>query len=136
MTDNESPPLRRYRGVLVWIDRNAGRVRQGLIQRAILRARGLTLEFACEGKPYHVSLSPSPDHTFAGKWTQGTGSAQASGEAQCHLSSCGVFFGEPGEHNLKLEGRWEEDGSWDWLAKLRPLASSRTSEALASSASA
>lgn len=124
MTDYESPPLRRYRGVLVWIDRDAGRVRQGQIHRAILRARGLTLEFACEGKPYHVVLSPSADHTFAGAWTHGTGSKQVSGEAQCHLSSCGVFFGEPGEHNLKLEGRWEEDGSWDWLAKLRPLRSS------------
>jgi hypothetical protein len=126
MSHSDRPPLRRYRGILVWIDRDARRVRQGQIQRAILRARGLSLEFACEGRAYHVVLRPSAGHAFAGTWTQGTGSKQVSGEAECHLSSCGVFFGEPGEHNLKLEGRWEEEGAWDWVGKLQPLRSSDT----------
>ena len=99
MPSSDPVPLRRYRGVLVWIDRDASRVRQGRIDRAILRGQGLKIEFTCEGKAYDVTLRPSGDHVFEGTWTQGLGTKQASGEARCSLSSCGVFFGEPdGEH--------------------------------------
>ena len=45
MPTSESPRLRRYRGVLLWIDMNGRRTRHGLINRAVLRQQGLTVEF-------------------------------------------------------------------------------------------
>ena len=45
MKKTPQPPVRRYRGLLVWFDAEGNRVRQGRIDRAILRSRGLSLEF-------------------------------------------------------------------------------------------
>lgn len=123
METSETLPLRRYRGVLVWIDGEAGRVRQGHIQRAVLRAQGLTMELTCEGRSYDVSLKPSGDGSLQGSWSRGLGRDQAGGSAGCRLSPCGPFFADPGEDYLRLEGSWEEDGAWDWIGKLQRLAS-------------
>ena len=123
MPTSESPPLRRYRGVLLWIDMNGRRTRHGLINRALLRRQGLAVEFTAGGQSYDVSLHPSADGRFEGLWTRGQGTQRVSGAAECRLSPCGTFLVQPGAINMKLEGVWHEDGQWDWLAKLRPLAS-------------
>ena len=60
---------------------------------------------------------------FEGLWTRGQGGQQVSGAALCRLLPCGAFLVQAGEINMKLEGVWHEDGVWDWVAKLRPLAS-------------
>ncbi len=124
MPPSDSSTLRRYRGVLMWIDANGRRTRQGLVNRALLRRQGLVVEFTSGGQSYDVSLRPSPDGRFEGMWTCGQGTQRMSGAAECRLSPCGAFLVQPGEINMKLEGVWHEDGQWDWLAKLRPLASS------------
>ena len=121
MQTSETLPLRRYRGVLVWIDGDAGEVRQGRIDRALLRAQGLSIEFTCEGRSYSATLRPSGDGSFQGSWTRGTGKQQVSGSAGCHLTPCGSFFDEAGEGYLQLTGAWEEEGSWDWIGKLKQL---------------
>ena len=121
MQTSETLPLRRFRGVLVWIDGEAGRVRQGRIDRALLRAQGLSLEFTCEGRAYNATLRPSGDGSLQGSWSQGLGNDQVAGSAGCRLTPCGAFFGEPGEDYLKLEGIWDEAGSWDWIGKLQLL---------------
>jgi hypothetical protein len=115
--------LRRYRGVLVWIDANGKRVRHGLINRALRRGQALTVEFTSGGHSYDVSLRPSGEGRYKGMWRRGQGEQQMSGSAECRLTPCGAFLVQRGEVNLKLEGIWQEDGRWDWLAKLRPLAS-------------
>jgi hypothetical protein len=122
MPTSDSSTLRRYRGVLVWIDANGKRTRQGLVNRALLRRQGLAVEFTSGGQSYDVSLRPSADGRFEGMWTRGQGTQQVSGAAECRLSPCGTFLVQPGEVNMKLEGVWHEEGQWDWLAKLRPLA--------------
>jgi hypothetical protein len=118
MQTSETLPLRRFRGVLVWFDGTAGRVRQGRIDRALLRAQGLSLEVSCEGRSYRVSLRPSGDGSLQGSWSRGTGTQEVSGSAGCRLRACGPFFDDPGEDYLQLTGTWEEDGSWDWVGKL------------------
>lgn len=124
MTTAETTPLRRYRGVLVWIDADGKRVRQGLIDHAIMRERGLKIAFTSAGQPYNVTLRPAESNTLEGMWTRGLEGQLVSGAAQCRVSPCGAFLVQPGRNNLKLEGVWQEDGQWDWVAKLRPLPSS------------
>jgi hypothetical protein len=126
MTTSETTPLRRYRGVLVWIDADGKRVRQGLIDHAILRNQGLKIQFTSAGHPYSVTLVPAESDTLEGMWKRGPEGQQVSGAAQCRVSPCGAFLVQPGRNNLKLEGVWQEDGQWDWVAKLRPLPSSPT----------
>ena len=125
-TTSETTGLRRYRGVLVWIDADGKRVRQGLIDHAILRGQGLTMAFTSAGQPYNVHLRPGDGDTLEGLWSRGLEGQQVSGAAQCRVSPCGSFLVQPGKNNLKLEGVWQEDGQWDWVAKLRPLPSSAT----------
>jgi hypothetical protein len=124
MTTPETDSLKRYRGLLIWIDADGKRVRHGLIDNAILRKKGLTLAFTRGGHPYSVSLNPGEGDTMEGLWTRGLEGRQVSGAAQCRLTPCGAFLVQPGKVNLRLEGVWQEDGQWDWIAKLRPLASS------------
>jgi hypothetical protein len=122
MSTDETIPLRRYRGVLVWIDADGKRVRQGLIDHAIMRGRDLKMAFTSHGHPYSVTLRPSENETLEGMWTRGLEGQSVSGAAQCRVTPCGAFLVQPGRSNLKLEGVWQEDGQWDWVAKLRPLA--------------
>ena len=123
METSDTLSLRRYSGVLLWIDGDAGRVRQGRIDRALLRAQGLSLEFSCEGRSYNATLKPAGDGSLQGSWSQGLGNDQVNGSAGCRLTPCGPFFNEPGEDYLKLEGSWDEHGSWDWMGKLRLIGS-------------
>jgi hypothetical protein len=128
MQTSETFPLRRFRGVLVWIDDAAGRVRQGRIDRALLRAQGLSIEFTCEGRSYNATLRPSGDGSLQGSWNRGLGNDHTAGSAGCRLTACGPLFGDPGEDYLKLEGSWEEDGAWDWVGKLQRLSSAQDLE--------
>ena len=127
MSTPELSSLRRYRGVLVWIEAGGTHTRHGLINRAILRSQGLTIEVTAGGRSYDVRLHASRDGFFEGTWTLGTRGRKVDGRAECRLSPCGAFLAEPGEVNLKLEGVWHEGGSWDWIAKLRPLDAPETS---------
>jgi hypothetical protein len=120
MKKTPQPPMRRYRGQLVWFD-SEGRVRQGRIDRAILRPRGLSLELTTGGQPYTVTLEPHEKDLLHGTWSRGAGTKQTSGAAECSLSPCGETIGRPGGDNLKLEGSWYEDGQWDWVARLLPI---------------
>ena len=126
MPTPDTSTLRRYRGVLVWIDANGRRTRHGLVNRALLRRQGLSMEFTTGGHSYDVTLRPGEDGRFEGLWTRGQGTQQMSGAALCRLLPCGAFLVQAGEINMKLEGVWHEDGVWDWVAKLRPLASPET----------
>lgn len=122
MATPQDAPLRRYSGLLVWFDPAGSRVRQGRIDRAILRPGGLSLEFTTSGQPYSVVLQPHERDVMHGTWSRGAGVRQASGAAECSLSPCGETIGQAGHENLKLEGCWYEDGQWDWVARLEPLA--------------
>jgi hypothetical protein len=107
----------------VWIDANGRRTRHGLVNRALLRRQGLFMEFTSGGHAYDVTLQPSEDGRFEGLWSRGQGDQKLSGKALCRLLPCGPLLVQAGEINMKLEGVWHEDGLWDWVAKLRPLAS-------------
>jgi hypothetical protein len=123
MTTPPTHSLKRYRGLLVWIDADGKRIRHGLIDNAILRQKGLTMAFTRGGHPYTVTLNRGGGDTLEGLWRRGLEGRQVSGAAQCRLTPCGAFLVQPGTVNLRLEGVWQEDGQWDWIAKLRPLAS-------------
>lgn len=117
--DLDLPPG-RFRGVLVWIDDQARRVRYAPITRANVRSRGLKMEFTCDGRPYDVSLKESGEG-YAGEWKRSVPTGRMKGEAQFRISRAS----DEGSA-VTLEGRWEEDGGWDWMARLLPLKSAET----------
>jgi hypothetical protein len=121
MASRKSPSIRRFRGVLVWFDAEGHRVRQGRIDRALLRPDRLSLELTTGGQPYRVSLQPH-ERLLQGTWSRGAGAKERSGAAECRLAPCGETIGRSGRRNLKLEGSWEEDGQWDWVGRLLPIA--------------
>ena len=120
-TKKAPPPIRRFRGMLVWFDAEGGRVRHGRVDRAVLRPKGFTVELTTGGQPYSVTLRPRDKGRFHGTWSRGAGARSTSGAAECRLSPCGETIGEPGRANLKLEGSWHEDVRWDWVARLQPI---------------
>jgi hypothetical protein len=121
MASRKTPPLRRVRGVLVWFDAEGRRVRHGRIERALLRPDRLSLELTTGGQPYRVTLR-SHERLLRGTWSRGAGGKETGGPAECRLAPCGETIGRPGRRNLKLEGTWDEDGLWDWVGRLLPIA--------------
>jgi len=121
----DDAPLRRFSGLLVWFDPATSRTRQGRIDRAILRPGTLSLEFMTGGQPYAVTLRHGEKRGLQGTWSRGAGAREVKGPAECRLSPCGETIGQPGRSHLKLEGSWQEDGQWDWVARLVPIASGR-----------
>jgi len=125
MARRQDGPLRRYSGLLVWFDPESQRTRQGRIDRAILRPGALSLEFMTGGQPYAVTLRHGEKRRLFGTWSRGAGAREVTGAAECRLSPCGDTIGQPGRSHLKLEGSWQEDGQWDWVARLVPVAPER-----------
>jgi hypothetical protein len=112
MARPDGPPIRRFRGLLVWFDAEGRRVR---------RPDRLSLELTAGGQPYAVTLQPRQG-LLQGTWSRGAGTREKSGPAECALAPCGETIGRRGERNLKLEGTWFEDGQWDWVGRLLPIA--------------
>jgi hypothetical protein len=102
---NDLPPG-RFRGVLVWIDDEARRVRHAPVTRALLRGQELTMEFTCDGRPYHVSLRGGSESGYAGEWSRSVSTGRLKGEAAFPVP----LRGSEGGAALTLEGRWQEDG--------------------------
>jgi hypothetical protein len=121
MASRQSPPIRRFRGVLVWFEAEGHRARRGRIERALLRPDRLSLELTTGGQPYTVTLQRH-EGLLQGTWSRGAGPREKTGPAECELAPCGETIGRRGDHNLKLEGTWFEDGQWDWVGRLLPIA--------------
>jgi len=123
MSTSHDLPTGRFRGVLVWIDDEARRVRHAPVTRANLRNQALSLEFTCDGRSYNVSLRESGGD-YAGEWTRSVPAGRLRGDAICRVRPPAEANDDDAEGApISLEGRWHEDGHWDWVARLRPLGS-------------
>jgi hypothetical protein len=114
--------MERFGGMLFWFDRKAKDpvVTSAVIQRAILRADELVLEFSRDGDAYHVALRPDARGRFRGAWQRGLASNAAHGQAHCKLLGHDNSA-DPDEPDLLLAGKWLDDIDWSWSGTLHKV---------------